>query len=104
MRKVFIFNGHMNEEGDAMYALIYDEFDPKKPKKRVLSAHKTRNTAEKALLKRQRRLSKRVWECYARIVWVEGRVRTGDYLTPGMFDTWAPGEEIPEGDRVSDGD
>lgn len=87
-----------------MYALIYDDFDLKKHEKEVISVHKTRNTAEKALAKRQRKLGKRVWDCYTRIVWVDGRVRTGDYLTPGMFDTWAPGEEIPEGDKVPDGD
>ena len=37
-----------------MYALIYDEFDPAKREKRVISVHKTRETAEKAMKKRQR--------------------------------------------------
>ena len=87
-----------------MYALIYDEFDPTKREKEVISVHKTRETAEKALEKRMRRLKKRVWECYTRIVWVYDRVRAGDHITPDSFDTWAPGEEIPEGDRYSDGD
>ncbi len=46
-----------------MYALIYDEFDPAKREKRVISVHKTRVTAEKALTKRQHKLGKRVWDC-----------------------------------------
>ncbi len=32
-----------------MYALIYDEFDPAKRQKKVISVHKNRKTAEKAL-------------------------------------------------------
>jgi hypothetical protein len=44
-----------------MYALIYDEFDSAKREKKVISVHKTRETAEKALEKRQRKLGKRVW-------------------------------------------
>lgn len=87
-----------------MYALIYDELDPSKRKKKVISVHKTRETAEKALEKRIRKLGKRVWECHTRIVWVHQRPRAGDYLTPEAFDTWAPGEEIPRSDRVPDGD
>ena len=35
-----------------MYALIYDEFEPAKREKRVVSVHKTRLTAEKALTKK----------------------------------------------------
>jgi hypothetical protein len=41
-----------------MYALIYDEFDPAKREKKVISVHKTRAAAEKALKKRQRKLDK----------------------------------------------
>jgi hypothetical protein len=51
-----------------MYALIYDEFDPAKREKKVISVHETREAAEKALKKRQRELGKRVWECHTRIV------------------------------------
>jgi len=87
-----------------MFALIYDEFDPSKREKRVVSVHKTRATAEKALEKRQRKLGRRVWECNTRIVWVHGRVRAADIITPSSFDAWAPGEEIPAGDRVAYGD
>ena len=87
-----------------MYALIYDEFDPAKREKRVISVHKTRATAEKALIKRQHKLGKRVWECNTRIVWVYDQVHNGDIITPNSFDTWAPGEKIPEGDRVPDVD
>jgi len=87
-----------------MFALIYDEFDPAQREKKVISVHKTRETAEKALEKRQRKLGIRVWECYTRIVWVYNTVRAGDRITSDAFNTWAPGEEIPEGDRVPDGD
>ena len=87
-----------------MYALIYDEFDPEKRQKRVISVHKSREMAELALKKRQRKLGKRVWECYTRIVWVDGPVHKGDDITPNSFNTWAPGELIPAGDRVPDGD
>ena len=87
-----------------MYALIYDEFDPAQREKTVISAHKTRETAEKALKKRQHKLGKRVWDCNTRIVWVYDRVHEGDTITPNSFDTWAPGENIPQGDRVPDGD
>ncbi len=87
-----------------MYALIYDEFDPVKREKRVVSVHKTRATAEKALTKRQHKLGKRVWDCNTRIVWVYDRVHKGENITAKSFDTWAPGEKIPEGDRVPDVD
>lgn len=102
--KIFILNKNKDWREDIMYALIYDEFGLKKPEKKIISVHKSRKTAEKALAKRQRKLGKRVWECYTRIVWVDGRVRTGEYITPDLFDTWALGEKIPEGDWVSDGD
>ena len=87
-----------------MFALIYDEFDPAKRKKEVVSIHKTREAAEKALRKRQRQLGKRVWECHTRIVWVPKPVHKGDTITPNYFDTWAPDEKIPGGDQVPDGD
>ena len=87
-----------------MFALIYDDFDPALREKEVISVHKTRETAEKALNKRQRDLGKRVWECQTRIVWVYDRVSRGDIITPDVFDTWAPGETIPHSDRVPDGD
>jgi hypothetical protein len=87
-----------------MSALIFDKFDPAKREKKVLSVHKTRKTAETALQKRQHRLGKRVWECNTRIVRVYEWVRRGDSITPSSFDTWAPNEKIPQGDRVPDGD
>ena len=87
-----------------MYALIYDEFDPEKRDKRVISIHKRRETAEKALKNRQYKLGRRVWECHTRIVWAYDPVYKGDSITPDAFDTWAPAEEIPAGDRVPDGD
>ena len=87
-----------------MYALIYDEFDLSKREKKVVSVHKTRVTAEKALEERQHKMGKRVWECNTRIVWAFEPVRAGDIITPDSFDTWAPGEQIPAGDRVPDGD
>jgi len=87
-----------------MYALIYDEFDLLKREKKVISLHRSRETAEKALEKRQRKLGKKVWECNTRIVWLHKPANPGDSITPDFFDTWAPGEEIPRGDRVPDGD
>ena len=93
-----------NKGGADIYALIYDEFEPAKREKRVVSVHKTRVTAEKALTKRQHKLGKRVWDCNTRIVWVYDWVHEGDAITPNSFDTWAPGEKIPEGDRVPDVD
>ena len=87
-----------------MYALIYDEFDLSKREKEVISVHKSRYNADKALKKRQRERGKRVRECNTRIVWVYDQVRAGDTIKPSAFDTWAPGEEIPMGDRVPDGD
>ena len=87
-----------------MYALIYDDFDPDQREKRVISIHKTRATAEKALTKRRHRLHRKIWECHTRIVWVHDPVHAGDTITPTHFDTWGPGEKIPAGDRVPDGD
>ena len=87
-----------------MYALIYDDFDPAQREKRVISIHKTRETAEKALTKRRHKLHRKIWECHTRIVWVHDPVHKGDTITPTHFDTWAPGEKIPAGDQVPDGD
>ncbi len=87
-----------------MYALIFDEFDPLKRQKEVISLHKTRKTAEKALALRRRKLGKRVWECNTRIVWLYDKVKAGGTVTPNSFDTWAPDEDIPESEKVPDGD
>ena len=87
-----------------MYALIYDEHDPNKPLKKVISVHRTRAGAEKALEQRQKELKRKVWECEARVVWVKGRVKAGDYISPDSFLTWRPGEKIPEGELYADGD
>ena len=62
--------------GVNMYALIYDEFDLSKREKKVISVHKSRDTAEKTLEKRQRELGKKVWECNTRIVWVHTQVHS----------------------------
>ena len=86
-----------------MYALIYDEFDPDKREKRVISRHKTRERAEKALEERKQKLGKRVWECNTRIVWIKkGQFREGDQITPDAFETWAPDDKIPEGEYSTD--
>jgi hypothetical protein len=42
-----------------MFALIYDTHELDKPFKRVLSVHRTRETAERALEKRMARLGKK---------------------------------------------
>ena len=87
-----------------MYVLIYDEREPKKPLKQVLSVHRSRVNAEKALEKRMQRLGRRVWECHTRIVWTPKRVRTNDLISPKDFCVWRPGETIPYGERYSDAD
>lgn len=85
-----------------MYALIYDEHEPNEIAKEVLSVHETREEAEKALEERQNTLERRVWDCNARIVWVEGEVRKGDFIPRNSFSTWRPGEKIPEGELSID--
>ena len=87
-----------------MYALICDEFEPARRKKRVISVHKTRMTAEKAQMKLPHKLAQGDKDCYTRIVWVHRPIRKGEYITPDAFDTWAPGEKVPEGDRVPECD
>lgn len=87
-----------------MYALICDEFEPTHRKKKVISVHKTRVTAEKAQMKLPHKLHQEGSECYTRIVWAYHPVRKGESITPDDFDTWAPGEEIPQGDRVPECD
>jgi hypothetical protein len=90
--------------GYAMYALIYDNQNPAQLLKQVISVHRSRKTAENALFKRMKRLNKRVWECYTRIVWVDGKVKTNDLLNPSMFSAWRKGEKIPWGELYSDCD
>ena len=87
-----------------MYALIYDDHNLEQPRKRVVSVHRSREAAEKALDKRKRRLGKTVMECNTRIIWTEGNLRAGDFIRPGQFSTWRPGETIPYGDLHSDSD
>ena len=87
-----------------MYALIYDEYDLSKPRKKVISVHRSRENAEKALAKRMKKLGKRVWECDTRIVWVKTHVATGNIIEAGDFETWRPDEEIPVGERYPDSD
>jgi hypothetical protein len=87
-----------------MYALIYDEHQLDEPKKKVISVHDSRPAAEAALEKRKAELGRKVWECNTRIVWVEKSVAAGDNVLPGEFDTWRPGETIPEGELRSDSD
>jgi hypothetical protein len=43
-------------------------------------------------------------ECYTRIVWVYHPIHKGETITPDDFDTWAPEETIPQGDRVPECD
>mgnify|MGYP000053041825 CR=1 FL=1 len=87
-----------------MYALVYDENDPQQPLMEVISLHKTREAAERALTKRMKRLDKRVWECDTRIVWIAQRVRPMDLVAPKDVATWRPGEAIPFGEQFSDAD
>ena len=87
-----------------MYALIYDEHDLVNPKKRVISAHRVRGTAEAALEKRKKKLGKTVYDCNTRIVWIKGVVKSGDYVKPGQYSSWRPGETVPHGETYSDTD
>ena len=87
-----------------MYALIYDEHQLEKPQKMVISVHESRSEAEIALEKRKEELGRKVWECHTRIVWTEKEIDSGDVVSPGEYDTWRPGEDIPEGEMHADSD
>ena len=87
-----------------MYALIYDEHDLVETKKYVLSLHDTREKSETALEDRKAKLGRKVQECNTRIVWIEENIAAGDYVTPGQYATWRPGEDIPHGEMYSDED
>ena len=87
-----------------MFALIYDTHELDKPLKRVISVHKSRQTAESALEKRMTRLGKTVEECDTRIVWVKRKVQREDVVLDKDFSTWKPGEKIPYGETHSDTD
>ena len=100
----FLKKNRKQKGGEPMFVLIYDEHDLTKNQKPVISVHRSRETAEKALENRMKKLKKRVWECDTRIVWVDGKVRPGDYLTSTQFSTWRPGEKIPAGETHSDTD
>ena len=87
-----------------MYALIFDTHDLDKPVKRVISVHKSRKTAERALETRMAHLGKTVEECDTRIVWLKENARPGDGIPETAFSTWRPGETIPYGETHSDTD
>ena len=87
-----------------MYALIYDEHKIEVPQKKVISIHESRHEAEAALEKRKEELGRKVWECHTRIVWTEKKIEAGDVVGLGEYDTWRPGEYIPEGETHSDSD
>jgi hypothetical protein len=87
-----------------MFALIYDTHELNRPFKMVLSLHKSRKTAERALKKRMVRLGKKVTDCNTRIVWLNEKVTPGFGVTEKAFSTWRPGEPIPYGETHSDGD
>jgi hypothetical protein len=87
-----------------MFALIYDTHELDKPRKMVVSVHKSRLTAEKALEKRKKRLRKSTLECDTRIVWVDQTIHYGDTIIEKEFSTWKPGEQIPYGEMHSDTD
>jgi hypothetical protein len=87
-----------------MFALIYDTHELEKPKKRVLSVHKSREKAEEALEQRKHRLGKTVTECNTRIVWMKRTVKRDEYVIDKDFSTWRPGEKVPYGETHSDTD
>lgn len=83
-----------------MFALIYDELDPGEREKKILSTHPDRKSAERALVNRREELGKKILECHTRIVWLRTNANSGETITPNLFDTWAPDEEIPESEKV----
>lgn len=87
-----------------MYALIYDEHQLEQPSKKVISVHASREEADSTLEKRKKELGKKVWECNTRIVWIEKTISSGDTVKPGEYDTWRPGENVPEGEIYADSD
>ncbi len=87
-----------------MFALIYDTHELDKPFKRVLSVHKTRETAEQALGKQMARVEKTVEDCDARIVWLKEKVKPGYGVTEKAFSTWRIGETMPYGELHPDCD
>lgn len=87
-----------------MYALIYDEHILEKPQKKVISVHESREEADTALEVRKKELGRTVYECNTRIVWIEKKVKSGDTVGPDEYDTWRPGEAIPEGEVHDDSD
>ena len=87
-----------------MFALIYDTHELDRPFKQVLSVHKSRKTAERALEKRMARLGKRVWDCDTRIVWLKENAKPGYGITEDAFSIWQPGETIPYGENHPDCD
>jgi hypothetical protein len=87
-----------------MYALIYDDHHLNQSQKKIISIHETREESEKALSQRQNELGKRVWECNTRIVWTDKEVAAGEVLETSEFTTWRSGENIPEGELISDSD
>lgn len=87
-----------------MFALIFDTHELDKPQKRVLSVHKTRQTAERVLEIRMARLGIKVEECDTRIVWVKRKVQREDVVVDKDFSTWKPGEKVPYGELHPDCD
>ncbi|MEN8211014.1 MAG: hypothetical protein ABFR31_04805 [Thermodesulfobacteriota bacterium] len=87
-----------------MYALIYDDREMNKTEKKVISVHGTREESDKALVLRQNKLGRRVYECNTRIVWTDKVVNSDDILETSDFVTWHPDENIPEGELHSDTD
>jgi len=87
-----------------MDALIFDEHNLENPSKRVVSVHKTRQSAEAAFSERRKTHGKKVQECNMRVVWTQKKIKAGDSVTAPQFETWRPGETIPEGETHSDED
>jgi hypothetical protein len=87
-----------------MYALIYDDHKLNQLQKKVISVHETREESDDALVKRQKDLGRKVFECNTRIVWVDRFVAAEDVLDTSEFVTWRSDEKIPEGELNSDTD
>lgn len=70
----------------------------------MISIHDNREDADNALEIRKNELGRKVYECNTRIVWIEKEIKPGDTVGPGEYETWRPGEDIPEGEIHADSD
>ena len=86
-----------------MYALICDEFEPTRRKKRIISVHKTRMAAEKAQMKMPHKLHQEGSECYTRIVWAYHPIHKGKTITLSLIHISEPTRHTSQSRLASSG-